>query len=246
MAGYWLKLYTEILDDPKYFRLSDSAKLGMVELMIVAKRLDMDGEVTSIEDVAFYTRRTVEWWTPVFEELSKIEYLVSNGSETIIRKFAERQAAVDGAERIKQFRALKHKQEFMSRDSNEPVTIRNGDSDSDSDSEKIKELPEKKSGKSAPIKETKPSKNNELETRLINKFTDITGIKMMPTEYSKNQKLWYQAVRHMLFQVDGDIDEALSLLEFAIKKMDKAPLDYYNPNSVLSTFIAVTGKEKKK
>jgi len=88
-------------------------------------------------------------------------------------------------------------------------------------------------------------KNNELETRMINKFTEITGIKMMPTEYAKNQKLWYQAVRHMLFQVDGDIDEAESLLEFAIDKMKKVPLDYHTPNSVLSTYDAVIGKEKK-
>jgi len=111
---------------------------------------------------------------------------------------------------------------------------------------KVEYLPEKKSGKSAPIKEEpKPSKNNELETRLINKFTDITGIKMMPTEYAKNQKLWYQAVRHMLFQVDGDIDEAESLLEFAIEKMKKIPLNCYTPNSAISTYDDVMGKEKK-
>ena len=132
MAGYWLKLYTEILDDPKYFRLSDNAKLGMIELMIVAKRVDLDGEIPSIEDVAFYTRRSIDWWIPVFEELSKIQYLVTNGGETIIRKFAERQAAVSDSERQKQYRAVTHKKQNC----NEYVTKSNGDTDTDTDTEK--------------------------------------------------------------------------------------------------------------
>jgi hypothetical protein len=118
MAGYWLKLYTEILEDPKYHRLSDTAKLGMIELMLVAKKVDMDGEIPSIEDVSFYTRRSVEWWKPVFEELLSIEYLVTNGTETIIRKFAERQAALEPAERQRLSREIKHKKEFR----HEPVT----------------------------------------------------------------------------------------------------------------------------
>lgn len=112
MPGYWLKLYTEILDDPKYFHLSDNSKLGMIELMVVAKKIDMDGEIPSIEDVAFYTRRAVEWWEPVFDELSKIEYLVKDGSETIIRKFSERQKAIDSTERQRMSREAKHQKEF--------------------------------------------------------------------------------------------------------------------------------------
>jgi len=144
MAGYWLKLYTEILEDPKYHRLSDNAKLGMIELMLVAKKTGVCGEIPNIEDVAFYTRRSVEWWQPVFEELSKIEYLVTNGSETIIRKFAERQSAVDDSIRMKKYRELKHKNEFAQRECNEPVTNRNGDSETETDKsreEKINSAP---------------------------------------------------------------------------------------------------------
>jgi len=137
MAGYWLKLYTEILDDPKYFKLSDNAKLGMIELMVVAKRINLDGEIPEIEDVAFHTRRTVRWWTKVFDELISIDYLVKNGEKTIIRKFAERQSAVLDSERQRQHRIVTHKKEFASQDCNEVVTKSNGDSDSDSDSENI-------------------------------------------------------------------------------------------------------------
>lgn len=118
MAGYWLKLYTEILDDPKYFRLSDAAKLGMVELMLVAKKTDKDGSLPCIDDIAFFTRRSVEWWAPVIKELITINYLVEDGEDITIRKFSERQAAIENAERMKQSRIASHKKEF----SHEPDT----------------------------------------------------------------------------------------------------------------------------
>ena len=78
MAGYWLKLYTEILDDPKYYRLSDNAKLGMYELMIIAKKVDMEGWLPDIEDVCFYSRRQKEWWAPVIQELEQIKFVVKD------------------------------------------------------------------------------------------------------------------------------------------------------------------------
>lgn len=122
MAGYWLKLYTEILDDPKYYHLSDLAKLGMIELMMVAKKYDHNGELPPIEDVCFYTRRSEEWWKPVYEELHKIKYLVTEDEKTFIRKFAERQEKVEPAERQRKSRQRKQKQEYEEETCHEPVT----------------------------------------------------------------------------------------------------------------------------
>jgi hypothetical protein len=119
MAGYWLKLYTEILDDPKYHRLSDTAKLGMVELMVVAKKSGTNGDLPEIEDICFYTRRAKEWWIPVIDELKSISFLVENGSNEKIRKFEERQAPADGAERTRMSRVAKQHTEYTC---NDPVT----------------------------------------------------------------------------------------------------------------------------
>lgn len=119
MAGYWLKLYTEIIDDPKYHRLSDTAKLGMVELMVVAKKSGTKGDLPDLEDICFYTRRAKEWWIPVIEELKSISFLVDNGGHEKIRKFEERQAPADGAERTRMSRASKQHEEYTS---NNPVT----------------------------------------------------------------------------------------------------------------------------
>lgn len=120
MAGYWLKLYTEIIDDPKYYRLSDQAKLGMYELMLVAKKTGNDGSLPSIEDICFYTRRDESWWVAVFEELKHINF-VSTGDDggDKIRKFGERQAAIKDNERQTRYREALHKAEFSC---NENVT----------------------------------------------------------------------------------------------------------------------------
>lgn len=123
MAGYWLKLYTEILDNPEYYRLSDNAKLGIYELLITAKKVDEDGLLPTLEDIAFYTRRDEAWWTPVIQELQKIKFLIIDDTgNLLIRNFANKQAPVDDAERKRQERARKHASEYKDNDSHELVT----------------------------------------------------------------------------------------------------------------------------
>jgi hypothetical protein len=119
MAGYWLKLYTEILDDSKYFKLSDSAKVGMYELLLVAKRFGGNGELPDLEELAFQTRKPEGWWPPVIQELLAIHFLTGAEGSLVIRKFAERQAFVPSSERSRQYRARKHRNEFGQGDDNQ-------------------------------------------------------------------------------------------------------------------------------
>lgn len=126
MAGYWLKLYTEILDDIKYYRLSDNAKLGMYELMLIAKKDGGEGEIPPIDEICFVTHnsRTPEWWQQVIDELQKIEFIVENGSDKKIRKFQERQQRVEGADRQKALREKKQHDEY-SRDESLRINSKN-------------------------------------------------------------------------------------------------------------------------
>jgi hypothetical protein len=120
MAGYWFKVYVEILDDPKYFRWSDNSKIGCFELMVIAKKVQVGpqatGELPSIEDICFYSRRDQNWWEPVIEELltktnprdkKDKPFLIRDGEILIIRKFKDRQKAVDSAERSREYRKRK-------------------------------------------------------------------------------------------------------------------------------------------
>jgi predicted GIY-YIG superfamily endonuclease len=122
MAGYWLKLYTEILEDPKYYRLSDKAKLAMYELMLVAKKQNMDGELPCLDDIAFYTRRDKAWWEEVLTELNGIQYIITASSGYQIRKFAERQAPIPGPDRAKLSREISNRDKYKS-NKYDPVVV---------------------------------------------------------------------------------------------------------------------------
>jgi len=146
--GYWLKLYTDILDDPKYFKLSDNARLGMYEIFLVAKKIEggeLTGNLPSINDIAFHTRRNTKWWTKVIAELTKAGVINNtNGDNPKIRKYAERQRRIPDAERMKQYRKRKNAEDKQ--DGNEDVTKlndnatnRNGDKSKSTDIDKKRE-----------------------------------------------------------------------------------------------------------
>lgn len=104
--GYWLKLYTDILDDPKYFKLSKEARLGMYELLLVAKKIEngeLTGQLPCIEDIAFYTRRSVEEWQKVIPELVSVG-VISDGDQPVIKNYTKRQDAIPNDERYKQYK----------------------------------------------------------------------------------------------------------------------------------------------
>jgi hypothetical protein len=169
MSGYWLKLYTEILDDPKYFRLSDNAKLGMIELMVVAKRVNMDGRLPTPEDVSFYTRRNKEWWDAVYVELIDIEFIEHDDDGDIIRKFSERQAPVPATERSRQHRIVKHS-------CNDNATLSHGDTEADTDTELDTE---EKQNNNAPLSYTKFLPSGQFSEKV---FITLTGMVTFPAK----------------------------------------------------------------
>ena len=56
MKGLWLRLYTEILDDPKVQKLPPDIFKTWINLLCVAKNLDMDGVLPEVEDLSFLLR----------------------------------------------------------------------------------------------------------------------------------------------------------------------------------------------
>lgn len=111
MAGYWLKLYTEILDDIKYYRLSNDAKLAMYELMLVAKRTGDTGLLPTLDEIIFVTHGAHDesWWKNAITELRSIRFLEEVPDGEKIRTFEERQAAIDATERSKKYREIRNK-----------------------------------------------------------------------------------------------------------------------------------------
>jgi DnaD/phage-associated family protein len=89
----------------------------------------MDGKLPGIEDIAFYTRRTTDWWWEVGKELRDIEFLMNDGEELVIRKFSERQAPVPATERSRQHRIVQH-------NCNDNATLSHGETEEETETEK--------------------------------------------------------------------------------------------------------------
>ncbi len=103
--GYWLKSYTDILDDPKYHKLSERAQLAMHEVFLVAKMIETDeltGLLPCIEDIAFYSRKSVEFWNEAIPELIKSGIVRPLDEGYLITNYVKRQEAIPPTIRAKQ------------------------------------------------------------------------------------------------------------------------------------------------
>lgn len=108
----WMKLYTEILEDPKMGRLSDRLFRRVIEIFLLARKTSEDGSLPSVSDMAWSFR------IPEAEMLDDLEYLASPGIEIVfegedclwhVTNFEERQDIEVSAstERVRKFRAQK-------------------------------------------------------------------------------------------------------------------------------------------
>ena len=126
-SKYWIKLYHEIIDDPKMMRMPDEMFAKTIKLFLLAGDHDQDGELPSPEDIAWRLR-----YDPGDVDVT-LRYLERNGITSMnssgtwfISKWAERQGPISGAERVRRHRMYRR---------NEPVTKSYTESDQESDTE---------------------------------------------------------------------------------------------------------------
>jgi hypothetical protein len=170
-ATYWIKLYHEILHDPKMGRLPDRLWRRVIEIFLMAGEMSAAGWLPSVEDMA-WTLRTNE-----AELLQDLEALALPGIEItqlvdgrwLVPKFAARQGPVDGAERVQRYRERKRKEEYYGnepataekQECNDAVTKRYTDTDTDIDTES-----DKTHGASAEKEEPKAKETTKAEDSL--------------------------------------------------------------------------------
>jgi hypothetical protein len=142
-SKYWIKLYHEILHDPKMGRLPDNLWRRTIELFLMAGELDQDGELPPVSDMAWTLRVSEQELEQELEALtaSGLEIVTRTPNGWIVTRFADRQSAMSSAERVRRHRESKRKEEYYGeeteeqQDGNEGVTDRYTDSDIDSDIE---------------------------------------------------------------------------------------------------------------
>jgi len=123
MAGnYWIKLYTEILDDPKMAMLDDHLWRRFYEFCLVAGKHNKGGLLPTVDQMAWLLRVSAKDLQDDVTNLVEIGLLTEDNGYTIVTNFSKRQTKMSDAERQVKYRSALHKEEYYC---NEPVTERN-------------------------------------------------------------------------------------------------------------------------
>ena len=113
MISYqWIKLYIETLHDPKMGRLSDRLWRRAIECFMLAGELGNGGELPPIDKIAWTLRSSIEQLETEFFNLCEVGILSQIDGVYHVTSFNKRQAKIDGADRIKNWRDRQKKQEY--------------------------------------------------------------------------------------------------------------------------------------
>ena len=132
-SNYWIKLYHEMLDDPKMGRLTDRQYRRVIELFLLTGDYEQDGFLPPLEDVAFRLRFP-EGLQDDLDVLEKVGIISRNEKGTYyITKWQERQGAMTATERTQRFRQRQRKVNYYCNASETNCSI---DKDKDKEGEK--------------------------------------------------------------------------------------------------------------
>jgi hypothetical protein len=111
--NYWIKLYHEILHDPKMGRLPDNVWRRCIELFLLAGEMDSDGTLPSTDDLAWLLHQPdSEQLEAELSHLERVGVLSKTESGWMVANFTKRQARVSDAERMKAYRQRKRQSEM--------------------------------------------------------------------------------------------------------------------------------------
>ena len=107
--GYnWIKIRTNLIDDPKYMRLSDVAKVTFFEAYLLAGKSDAGGLILAgddpamVHDLAWILRRSEADLQNILDELQRAGFVNLDDDQVTVCKFANEQGP-DASEKRKQW-----------------------------------------------------------------------------------------------------------------------------------------------
>ncbi len=235
-AKYWIKLYHEILHDPKMGRLPDNVWRRAIELFLLAGELDDEGHLPEIDEIAWLLRQDEDCLSLELEQLESVGIMTRNPDNTwLVSNFKARQAAVSDAERMKEYRKRKQDNRRAEQPPPSPVTPplkddkpivtrsvtkRNTDTDTDTDID----IP-KGGGK-------KPPQPNQPKKQLMSTFQQATGLKM--PHKRKEQGFWWSEISEIYHIVDEDVGQGQRIIEAVVTDMQKDGLTISSPKSIVN------------
>lgn len=112
MSLPWIKLYCEILDDPKMGRMSEFVFARCIKLFLIAGREGKDGMLPPVEDMLWTMRLDESKLLLTLHELEEVGVTSQDpvGNWYIVN-FQKRQSLCDSTERVRAFRERKKEKE---------------------------------------------------------------------------------------------------------------------------------------
>lgn len=106
-SKYWVKLYVEILDDPKIMVLPPTLRWRFIECILQAKDHGTDGELPPADQMAWRVRDEAENVTADLDALVTHGLLIVTGGVYAVKRFTDRQKADSVAKRMQEYRKRK-------------------------------------------------------------------------------------------------------------------------------------------
>lgn len=153
---FWIKLYHEILHDPKMGRLPDNLWRRVIEIFLLAGENDDEGNLPSIESMAWTLRLSVEELEANLQDLIKCNIVTQTPTGWHVTHYAQRQSAIPTKERVNAHRDREKKQAYYAMEtledesSNESLQSRYTDIDIELDKDKSKKKSKRVSAEKTP------------------------------------------------------------------------------------------------
>ena len=132
----WLKLWREMLEDPKIGRLSDRLFRRWIQILIMA---DDDGSLPDPADMSWIIRVDQDELETDLADLATTGLVHNKGNGWIVTNYVKRQSPMSNAERQALYRKRKHKSNYYS---NEDVTFRYVEEEEEEEEEEEGEVEE--------------------------------------------------------------------------------------------------------
>jgi len=91
----WLRLYTEVLNDPKVQRLDGETFKGWINLLCIAKESNGNGDLPELTDIAFYLRTDAEAASQLMQRLVDAGLIDHDGERYVMHGWNQRQYESD-------------------------------------------------------------------------------------------------------------------------------------------------------
>jgi hypothetical protein len=112
MTDYWIKLYMEILDDPKMGTLPDRLWRRVIELFLIAKSINKYGDLPDTSQIAWMLRMDTDDLQLDMKQIATTGIIRQTETGWFVVNFQKRQAPATTTERVHAFRDRQQKQQY--------------------------------------------------------------------------------------------------------------------------------------